>query len=92
MIQVNQKYPNIEEKGGIIKRLFGRKKHVSGMGGDAYDSPGGHGFHSSKKKTNWINAKSHLEPPESKPCNHTPTSPYSFHLQTQAIFLRQAHS
>ena len=33
---------NIKEKGGIIKRLFGRKKHISGMGGDAYDCPRGH--------------------------------------------------
>ncbi len=33
---------NFKEKGGIIKRLFGRPKHISGMGGDAYDCPKGH--------------------------------------------------
>jgi hypothetical protein len=33
---------NLKEKGGIIKRLFGKRKHISGMGGDAYDCPRGH--------------------------------------------------
>ncbi len=33
---------NFREKGGIIRRLFGRRKHISGMGGDAYDCPRGH--------------------------------------------------
>jgi hypothetical protein len=30
---------NLREKGGIIKRLFSKKKHISGMGGEAYDCP-----------------------------------------------------
>ncbi len=33
---------HLEEKGGIIKKLFGKRKHVSGMGGEAYDCPKGH--------------------------------------------------
>ncbi|MBM4305368.1 MAG: hypothetical protein FJ123_01405 [Deltaproteobacteria bacterium] len=33
---------NLKEKGGIIKRLFGKKRHISGMGGEAYDCPRGH--------------------------------------------------
>ena len=34
---------NLKEEGGIIKRLFGKKKHMLGMrGGDAYDCPRGH--------------------------------------------------
>lgn len=33
---------NLREKGGIIKRLFGKRKHVSGRGGDAYDCVKGH--------------------------------------------------
>jgi hypothetical protein len=33
---------NFKEKGGIIKKLFGKKKHISGMGGEAYDCPKGH--------------------------------------------------
>jgi hypothetical protein len=33
---------NIKEKGGIIKRLFSKKRHISGTGGEAYDCPNGH--------------------------------------------------
>jgi len=33
---------NLKEKGGIIKRLFNKKKLVSGRGGEAYDCPYGH--------------------------------------------------
>ena len=33
---------NLEEKGGMIKRLFGKKKRITGRGGEAYDCPKGH--------------------------------------------------
>jgi hypothetical protein len=33
---------NIKEKGGIINRLFRKKRHISGTGGEAYDCPKGH--------------------------------------------------
>lgn len=33
---------NLKEKGGIIKRLFSKKKRISGRGGEAYDCPKGH--------------------------------------------------
>ena len=33
---------NLKEKGGIIRRLFRKKKHISGMGGEAYDCPKRH--------------------------------------------------
>ncbi len=33
---------NLKEKGGIIKRLFGKKKRITGRGGIAYDCPKGH--------------------------------------------------
>ena len=34
---------NLKEKGGIIKRLFGKKKQIMCMrGGEAYDCPNGH--------------------------------------------------
>ena len=33
---------NLKEKGGIIKRLFGKKGLISGRGGEAYDCSNGH--------------------------------------------------
>jgi hypothetical protein len=33
---------NLEEKGGMIKRLFSKKKRITGRGGEAYDCPKGH--------------------------------------------------
>ena len=33
---------NLEEKRGIIKRLFSKKKRITGRGGEAYDCPNGH--------------------------------------------------
>jgi hypothetical protein len=33
---------NLKEKRGIIKRLFSKRKHASGIGGDAYDCVKGH--------------------------------------------------
>ena len=33
---------NPEEKGGMIKRLFGKKQRITGRGGEAYDCPNGH--------------------------------------------------
>ena len=33
---------NLEEKRGIIKRLFSKKKLITGRGGEAYDCPNGH--------------------------------------------------
>jgi hypothetical protein len=33
---------NLKEKGGIIKKLFGKKKRITGRGGEAYDCPKGH--------------------------------------------------
>jgi len=32
----------LKEKGGMIKRLFGKRQHISGRGGEAYDCPKGH--------------------------------------------------
>ena len=31
----------VREKGGIVRRLFSKKKRISGMGGEAYDCPKG---------------------------------------------------
>ena len=33
---------NLKEKGGVIKRLFGKKQRITGRGGEAYDCPKGH--------------------------------------------------
>lgn len=33
---------DFREKGGIIKRLFGKKQRITGRGGEAYDCPNGH--------------------------------------------------
>ena len=33
---------NLEQEGGIIKRLFGKKQRITGRGGEAYDCPNGH--------------------------------------------------
>jgi hypothetical protein len=33
---------NLKEKGGIIKRLFSKKRLITGRGGEAYDCPKGH--------------------------------------------------
>ena len=33
---------NLEEKGGMIKKLFGKKQRITGRGGEAYDCPKGH--------------------------------------------------
>ena len=33
---------NLEEKRGIIKRLFSKKKRITGRGGEVYDCPKGH--------------------------------------------------
>jgi hypothetical protein len=33
---------NLEEKRGMIKRLFGKKHRITGRGGEAYDCPKGH--------------------------------------------------
>jgi len=33
---------NLEEKGGMIKRLFGKKQRIMGRGGEAYDCLNGH--------------------------------------------------
>ena len=33
---------NLKEKGGMIKRLFTKKKRITGRGGEAYDCPKGH--------------------------------------------------
>ena len=33
---------NLEEKGGVIKKLFGKKHRITGRGGEAYDCPKGH--------------------------------------------------
>jgi hypothetical protein len=33
---------NLKEEGGIIKRLFTKKKRITGRGGEAYDCPNGH--------------------------------------------------
>ena len=33
---------NLKEKGGMIKRLFSKKKRITGRGGEAYDCPYGH--------------------------------------------------
>jgi len=32
----------LKEKGGMIKRFFGKRQHISGRGGEAYDCPKGH--------------------------------------------------
>jgi len=41
----------LNEKGGILNRLFGKKQHISGRGGEAYDCPLGHRLIS---MTTWI--------------------------------------
>ena len=33
---------NLKQEGGIIKRLFSKKKRITGRGGEAYDCPKGH--------------------------------------------------
>ena len=33
---------NLERKGGMMKRLFGKKQRITGRGGEAYDCPNGH--------------------------------------------------
>jgi hypothetical protein len=33
---------NLKQEGGMIKRLFSKKKRITGRGGEAYDCPNGH--------------------------------------------------
>ncbi|MGA2464471.1 MAG: hypothetical protein ABSH06_08980 [Thermodesulfobacteriota bacterium] len=42
---------DIKEKGGIIKRLFGKKQRIMGRGGEKYECPNGHELIS---KITWI--------------------------------------